>query len=74
MIARNQERFVASVAKLDAMSPLKVLSRGYAMVQGEEGRVLRSVSQTNPGRRIAVRLADGTIHASVTSIEEASHE
>ena len=74
LLARTNQRFVGCVAKLDAMSPLKVLSRGYAMAQGEDGRVLRSVSQTEPGQTITVRFSDGSVSATVTSIKEASHE
>ena len=48
------------------MSPLKVLTRGYAMAQGEDGAVLRSVSQVEAGDRLHIRVSDGTIHASVT--------
>ena len=74
LLAQRNQRFVGCVAKLDAMSPLKVLSRGYAMAQGEDGRVLRSVSQTEPGQKITVRFSDGSVSATVTSIKEASHE
>ena len=74
LLARTNQRFVGCVAKLDAMSPLKVLSRGYAMAQGEDGRVLRSVSQTELGQKITVRFSDGSVSATVTSIKEASHE
>ena len=74
LLARTNQRFVGCVAKLDAMSPLKVLSRGYAMAQGEDGRVLRSVSQTEPGQKITVRFSDGSVSATVTSIKEASYE
>ena len=74
LLARTNQRFVGCVAKLDAMSPLKVLSRGYAMAQGEDGRVLRSVSQTELGQKITVRFSDGSVSATVTSIKEASYE
>ena len=74
LLAQRNQRFVGCVAKLDAMSPLKVLSRGYAMAQGEDGRVLRSVSQTELGQKITVRFSDGSVFATVTSIKEASHE
>ena len=74
LLAQRNQRFVSCVAKLDAMSPLKVLSRGYAMAQGEDGRVLRSVSQTELGQKITVRFSDGSVSATVTSIKEASHE
>ena len=64
-VARAQQRFVAQVSKLDAMSPLKVLTRGYAMVAREDGKIVRSVSDVKPKDPIAVRVSDGTIVATV---------
>ena len=64
-VARNRQRFVAQVSKLDAMSPLKVLTRGYAMVSKEDGAIVRSVSDVQNGDPISVRVSDGTIMASV---------
>ena len=64
-VARNRQRFVAQVSKLDAMSPLKVLTRGYAMVSKEDGAIVRSVSDVQTGDHISVRVSDGTIMASV---------
>lgn len=74
ILARTQQRFGSSVAKLDAMSPLKVLSRGYAMAQTQDGTLLHSVKQTAPGESIAVNLGDGTLNATVVSVKEAAHE
>ena len=64
-VAKNRQRFVAQVSKLDAMSPLKVLTRGYAMVAKEDGQIVRSVSDVKPKDPIAVRVNDGTIVATV---------
>ena len=64
-VARARQRFVAQVSKLDAMSPLKVLTRGYAMVAKEDGTIVRSVSDVKPRDPIAVRVSDGTIVATV---------
>ena len=64
-VAKNRQRFVAQESKLDAMSPLKVLTRGYAMVAREDGTIVRSVSDVKPKDPIAVRVSDGTIVASV---------
>ena len=61
--------FTALTAKLDAMSPLKVLSRGYAMAQTDSGAVLKSVEQVTAGDNVTLRLSDGRIHASVTGKE-----
>lgn len=63
-------RYIAMTAKLDAMSPLKVLTRGYAMAQSEDGKVLRSVSQVNPNDTIRITVSDGCLSAAVTEIKE----
>ena len=69
-ILRNNQRYIAAVSKLDAMSPLKVLTRGYSMAQNGRGEVLRSVRQTEPGERISVHLSDGVLSATVMEIKE----
>ena len=74
MISASNARFVSCVAKLDAMSPLKVLSRGYAMAQTGNGELLRSIYQVNPGDSILVNISDGTITASVLNTKETEHE
>ena len=63
-------RYIAMTAKLDAMSPLKVLTRGYAMAQSEDGTVLRSVSQVKPNDTIKITVSDGCLSAAVTEIKE----
>lgn len=71
-INRNKQRYIGLTAKLDAMSPLKVLTRGYAMAQTEDGNVLRSVTQTEIGERISVSLSDGILSATVMDKKEKS--
>lgn len=66
LVQNQNRRFVSLTAKLDAMSPLKVLTRGYALAQSEDGQLIRSVRQVEAGSRIAVKFSDGTIHAIVT--------
>ncbi|MDO4501928.1 MAG: exodeoxyribonuclease VII large subunit [Coriobacteriia bacterium] len=58
-----------SAAQLEALSPVAVLSRGYAIARDPQGDVLRSVDQVTPGQDITVRVADGTVAASVTGAE-----
>ena len=70
IIARNEQRYVALTAKLDAMSPLKVLTRGYALASNERGEVVRSVSQVELGERITVALSDGSLSATVMEKKE----
>ena len=69
-ISRNNQRYIALTAKLDAMSPLKVLTRGYAMAQTESGEVVRSVSQVRSGDQISVSFSDGSLLATVTDVKE----
>ena len=71
---RRRRRYVELTAKLDAMSPLKVLTRGYAMAQTPDGEVLRSVKQVNPGDRITVSVSDGRIQAIVNDERSLEHE
>lgn len=66
---RNKQRFLAAAAKLDAMSPLKVLTRGYAMTQDPQGNVIRSVNQIWAGEDIQVLFADGSAMATVNDVE-----
>ena len=73
-IAGDNARFVSLVAKLDAMSPLKVLSRGYTIAHTQEGALLRSVKQTAPNDTITVSVSDGEITASVLNAKETEHE
>ena len=54
-------RFGALAAALDALSPLKVLGRGYAVAQRSDGAVVRSAGQVERGERLRLRLAQGGI-------------
>ena len=69
-ITRKNQQYIAAVSKMDAMSPLKVLSRGYAMAQNPTGEVVRAVNQVELGERITVSFSDGTLSATVMRKEE----
>ena len=69
-ITRKNQQFIAAVSKLDAMSPLKVFSRGYAMAQNQDREVLRSVKQVQSGDNISITVSDGRIDATVINKEE----
>ena len=72
IVSRYRQRFLTDTAKLDAMSPLKVLTRGYAMVESEEGMVVRSVRQLTAGSQVSIRLSDGTFDANIIHVKEDS--
>ncbi len=69
-IQEKKHRFIACTAKLDAMSPLKVLTRGYSIVHSDDGNILHSIHQTAPGREIRVTLSDGSLKATVLEGKE----
>ena len=73
-IQRKKQRYIGNTAKLDAMSPLKVLTRGYSIVSADDGTIVRSVRQTAPGREVQVMLSDGSLRATVSDIKEESNE
>ncbi len=67
---RKRQNFISLTAKLDAMSPLKVLSRGYALAQDEQGSVIRSAFRLTQGDKFSVQFSDGVIDATVDHIKE----
>ena len=69
-IAVSRRCYVELAAKLDAMSPLKVLTRGYSMTTQQDGTVIRSVQQVSVGDDITVMLGDGTLVANVADKKE----
>lgn len=70
----HRQAFIGCTAKLDAMSPLKVLTRGYAMAQTQGGEVVRSIAQVKPGDTVNVTVSDGVLIATVTDTKENVHE
>ena len=68
--SRKKQQFIALTAKLDAMSPLKVLTRGYAMAQKEDGQLIRSAMDIRPDDQVVISLADGEFTATVNEVKE----
>lgn len=70
-IGAEDRRLTAVISKLDALSPLKVLGRGYAIGYTSSGQVLDSVSQATVGDTIRLRVADGSMDCEIKNVEEA---
>lgn len=66
-IAARSTRLDRAAARLDALSPLAVLNRGYALVYTTSGILLRNAAETHPGQTIRARLATGSLTAEVKS-------
>lgn len=60
-LATQQRRVAALAASLDALSPLKVLGRGYSIARREDGTVIASVKQAVPDTQFQLRFADGEV-------------
>ena len=68
MIRDKRARFAEVCTHLDALSPLRVLERGYAIaLQEKTGRAVRRVAEVEPGDRLRIRVSDGEIRAEVES-------
>ena len=67
-LEKKKQRFGALAAALDAMSPLKVLGRGYAVARSEEGKILKSYQDVSPGDRVDVTLGEGGFACTVEEV------
>ena len=70
LVGNRRRQHITYAAKLDALSPLKVLTRGYSVVQDDSGNLLRSVKQVNVGQSVKIGMGDGTFNATVSEIKE----
>ena len=68
--AAGRQSFVRLAAALDAMSPLRVLTRGYSLAEDERGGLIKSASQLRPGDRVRLRFAEGGADCTVDSVNK----
>ena len=68
IISQEKSRYVSNVAKLDALSPLKVLSRGYSIAE-VNGKVIKSVNDISNGDKFKLKLSDGTVNCQAVGEE-----
>ena len=71
-MAARETRLNRASTRLDALSPVAVLSRGYALIYSANGTLLRSSAETAAGETIHARLGHGTLEAKVTEIDSAA--
>ena len=67
-ITARRHGYVRLASALDAMSPLRVLTRGYAIASDEMGAVVKSAAQLRPGDGVTLRVADGSIGCTVNTV------
>ena len=73
-VSRKKQGLIGLAAAMDAMSPLKVLSRGYSMTRDSQGQVVTDASALNPGDEITVTFRSGRIQAAVKDIQGGQYD
>lgn len=72
-VGEARQRLLLYIERMNGLSPLKKLSRGYAYVQTGDGSTLKSIRQITEGERILVHVTDGMICARAEEIKEERH-
>ncbi|WP_078545829.1 exodeoxyribonuclease VII large subunit [Litchfieldia alkalitelluris] len=70
LLKHYNHTFQANVSKLNALSPLKIMERGYSLAYDQEGALLKSVNTIEAGDSVRVRLQDGQLDCQVLKVEE----
>jgi len=69
-IDTSSRRLEKNIASLDALSPLKVLSRGFSLATDPQtGSCITSVTQVTPGQQVRIQLADGSVHCKAEKVQ-----
>ncbi|MCQ2463361.1 MAG: exodeoxyribonuclease VII large subunit [Clostridia bacterium] len=68
IISGYSERLCALCAAADALNPMKIITRGYAVVRGEDGEIIKSVANVNAGDKAVITLRDGFMDCTVERI------
>ncbi|MCM3002421.1 exodeoxyribonuclease VII large subunit [Priestia koreensis] len=70
LLKQKQLLFGSLASKLDALSPLKTMERGYSLVYNEENELVKSTKNITTGDKVNIRLTDGQIECEVAKVEE----
>jgi exodeoxyribonuclease VII, large subunit len=68
MLSNERNRFVHATASLEALNPMKTITRGYSAVYNTDGMLVKSIKQVKIGSMISFKVADGTVGGEVTSV------
>ncbi|WP_019154458.1 exodeoxyribonuclease VII large subunit [Robertmurraya massiliosenegalensis] len=74
ILADKQKDFRQMLMTLEALSPLKVMDRGYSLVYDNEGKLSKSVAQFSKEDELTVQMADGSIQCKVLDVEEKENQ
>jgi exodeoxyribonuclease VII large subunit len=68
IIEKKEQQFSFMLSKLEGLSPLKIMDRGYSIVYRED-QIVKSTNQVTPGDQVKVRLIDGVLNCEINGIE-----
>jgi exodeoxyribonuclease VII large subunit len=71
-VATHRGRLATLAGKLESLSPLQVLGRGYSLTTTESGKLVRAARDVKPGDRLVTTLSDGRVRSTVDSIQKES--
>ncbi len=67
-VGKGKQRFIFLTAKLDAMSPFKVLTRGYSLVKSHKGKLVRSAGELTPNEEVSITFREGSATALIKEV------
>ncbi|GAE45243.1 exodeoxyribonuclease VII large subunit [Mesobacillus boroniphilus JCM 21738] len=73
VLSEKRKEFNGILSTLEALSPLKIMDRGYSLAYTDDGELIKTVTQVKPQRKINVKLYDGSIQCVVTDIKESEN-
>ena len=68
IIIGKERALLVNAAKLDSLSPLSVLSRGYGIVTDYKEKVIKSVKELDKGVKVGIRFSDGSVKARIEEV------
>lgn len=70
ILQTKKQSFLSIIGKMDALSPLKIMERGYNVAYDQNGKLIASIKQVKPTDHIELNLADGTVEAEIIEVKE----
>ena len=73
ILKQKQKAFVSQINTLNALSPLKVMERGFSIAYNENEKIIKSINDVEVGESITVSLSDGTVESKVIARKEGNN-
>ncbi|TYS19163.1 exodeoxyribonuclease VII large subunit [Rossellomorea vietnamensis] len=73
ILRQKQNDFSRTISTLEALSPLKIMDRGYSLVYSEDSKLVKSKEAVKEGEKVTVHLQDGKLYCHIDSIEESEN-